>query len=245
MASIFNPFCDRYYNYGFFFALNESIYMIVELDSVELYFNERRILNGVYLKAKAGKIVGLLGRNGSGKSCLLQILFGSLQPKYKFIKINGKPFLKPFYTLKNTSYLPQHHLAPDSLKVKDLFHLLKLDWEDFIIHFENLILYYNLKLNRVSGGDRRVIETYAVLKQKGDIVLLDEPFSNIAPLHIEKMKTLITLEKLNKAIIITDHYYREVIDICDDLYLLNNGCTKKIEQLEELEDYQYLNLGTI
>jgi ABC-type cobalamin/Fe3+-siderophores transport system ATPase subunit len=50
--------------------------MIIELDSVELYFDKRRILNGIYLKAETGKITGLLGRNGCGKSCLLQILFG-------------------------------------------------------------------------------------------------------------------------------------------------------------------------
>lgn len=219
--------------------------MIIELDSVELYFNEKRILNGVYLKAETGKIIGLLGRNGCGKSCLLQILFGSLQPKYKFIRIDGKPILKPLYILRNTFYLPQHHLAPDNLQVKNLFQLLKLDWEDFISHFENLSRYYNTKINRVSGGERRVIETYAVLKQKGDLVMLDEPFSNISPLHIEKIKALITSEKRHKAIIITDHYYRDVIDICDDLYLLNNGCTKKIENFEELEAYKYLNPGTL
>ena len=219
--------------------------MIVELDSVELYFNRRPILNGIYLKAETGRIVGLLGRNGSGKSCLLQIIFGSLQPKYKFIKIDDQHLLKPLYSLKRTSYLPQHNLVPDNLKIKTIFQLLKLDWNEFINHFENFSLYYHTKINRISGGERRVIETYAVLKQRGDIVLLDEPFSNIAPLHIEKIKALITSEKLNKAIIITDHYYRDVIDICDDLYLLNNGCTKEIQNFEELEDYQYLNTNTL
>lgn len=219
--------------------------MIIELDSVELYFNERRILNGIYLKAETGKIIGLLGRNGCGKSCLLQILFGSLQPKYKFIMIDGKPLLKPLYSLKKTSYLPQHHLAPNTIKIKTLFQLLKLDWDDFISHFESFSSYYNTQLNSVSGGERRVIETYTVLKQKGDIVLLDEPFSNIAPLHIEKIKNLIRTEKPHKAIIITDHYFRDVINLSDDLYLLNNGCTKKIETLEQLEDYKYLNLDTL
>ena len=219
--------------------------MIIELDSVELYFNKRRILNGIYLKAERGNITGILGRNGSGKSCLLQIVFGSLQPKYKFIKIDSKPVLKPLYSLKRTAYLPQHDLAPDNLKIKIFFQLLKLDWNEFISHFENFSLYHNTKINRISAGQRRVIETYAVLKQSGDIVLLDEPFSCIAPLHIEKMKALITSEKRNKAIIITDHYYRDVIDICDDLYLLNNGCTKEIQNFEELEDYQYLNTNTL
>ena len=215
--------------------------MIIELDSVELYFNDKRILNGIYIKVETGNIVGLLGRNGCGKSCLLQILFGSLQPKYKFLKMDGKPVAKPLYALNNTAYLPQHHLVPDHLKIKTIFQLLNLDWNDFTRHFENFSPYYNTKINRVSGGERRIIETYAVLKQKGNLILLDEPFSNIAPLHIEKIKALITSEKRKKAIIITDHYFREVIDICDALYLLNNGCTKKIETVDQLEDYKYLN----
>lgn len=219
--------------------------MIIELDSVELNFNTCRILNGVYLKAETGTIVGLLGRDGSGKSCLLQVLFGSLQPKYKFIKIDGKPLLKSFYAQGNIVYLPQHELAPSQLKTKTLFKLLQVDWNAFAVHFDNFSKYYESKLSAISGGERRVIETYAVLKQQSDIVLLDEPFSNIAPLYVEKIKQLITAEKSNKAIIITDHYFRAVLNICDTLYLLNNGCTKKIAAIEELEDYNYLNRDTL
>lgn len=216
--------------------------MIIELDSVELYFNTRRILNGVYLKAETGTIVGLLGRNGSGKSCLLQILFGALTPKYKFVKIDGEPLLKPLYSEKNTVYLPQHQLAPNHLKIKTLFKLLQLDWNEFISYFDNFSPYYNARLTAISGGERRVLETYAVLKQASELVLLDEPFSNIAPLYVEKIKQLIAAERPNKAIIITDHYYKDVIDISDALYLLKNGCTKKIDDIEELKDYDYLNV---
>ncbi|WP_323027704.1 ATP-binding cassette domain-containing protein [Gelidibacter japonicus] len=219
--------------------------MIIELDNVELNFNKRRILYGIYLKAETGQVVGLLGRNGSGKSCLLQVLFGSLQPKYKFIKLDGQPLIKPLYTLNIASYLPQHHLAPDHIRVQTLFQILKLDWGEFIGHFENFQVHHNSKINRLSGGERRVVETYAVLKQKGDIVLLDEPFSNISPLYLDNIKNLITTEKAHKIIIITDHYYRDVIDISDALYLLNNGCTRKTDKLEDLEDYNYLNPGKL
>ncbi len=218
--------------------------MTIELDSVELNFNNRRILYGVYLKAETGSIVGLLGRNGSGKSCLLQILFGSLQAKYKFIKRNGKPLLKPLYAEGKSVYLPQHDLAPGQLKISTLFKLLRLDWNAFVDYYENFSHYYNSKLQTLSGGERRVVETYVVLKQQSAVVLLDEPFSNIAPLYVEKMKQLIVAEKQTKAIIITDHYYQDVIDICDTLYLLQNGCTKKINDIEELEDSHYLHTGT-
>ncbi|MBA6152975.1 ATP-binding cassette domain-containing protein [Gelidibacter maritimus] len=219
--------------------------MIIELDSIELYFKERRILNGIYLKAETGQIVGILGRNGSGKSCLLQILFGSLKPKYKLVRLDKKPLKRPLYTLNMASYLPQHQLAPDHLKVKTLFQMMNLEWNTFVNHFEKFQNYYNTRISKLSGGERRVIETYSILKREAAIVLLDEPFSNISPLHIEKIKKLIEIEKSEKIIIITDHYFNDVIDMSDTLYLLKNGCTKIIDNLEELEDYNYINPGKL
>ncbi len=65
--------------------------MIFELDNVELYFKNKRILNGIYLKAETGKVTAILGRNGCGKSSLLNIAFGNLKPKYMLIRVDNKP----------------------------------------------------------------------------------------------------------------------------------------------------------
>ena len=65
--------------------------MIFEIDNIELSFKEKRILNGIYLKTETNNITGLLGSNGCGKTCLLNILFGSLEPKYKLIRVDNKP----------------------------------------------------------------------------------------------------------------------------------------------------------
>src|SRR5690606_26486152 len=187
--------------------------MIVEIDNVELYFKEKRILNGIYLKAETGKITGILGSNGCGKTCLLRILFGDLNPKYKLIRVDNKPVLKPLYQTKLVSYLPQHHFIPNALKIKSIFKIFGVDWNDFIKIFESFYLFKNLKFNRLSGGERRIIEVYLILKGSSKIVLLDEPFSHIAPLYIEKIKSLIETEKHQKAIIITDHMYKHIIDV--------------------------------
>jgi ABC-type multidrug transport system ATPase subunit len=219
--------------------------MILEVDNVELYFSNKRILNGVYLKAETGKVTGILGSNGCGKTSLMSIIFGSLQPKYKFIRWDSEPILKPLYTTNTISFLPQHDLSPNSLKIKTLFKFLKVDWFEFSMLFESFSSYWDSNISTLSGGERRVLETYLILKGQKDIILLDEPFSNIAPLYIEKFKELIQIEKQSKAIIITDHYFKDVIDSSDDLYLLKNGCTKFIENIEELEDYQYLNPQTL
>ncbi len=219
--------------------------MTLETDSIELYFKNKAILNGIYLKAETGKITGLLGRNGSGKSCILKIIFGDLKPKYKFIRIDNKPILKPLYQTKLVSYLPQYHFIPKTLKVKTVFKLFKIDWNKFINEFSDFSIYKNTKFGLLSGGERRIIEIYVILKKSGKIVLLDEPFNGVAPLHIEKIQSLIKSEKTEKVILLTDHRYSEVIDICDTLYLVNNGCSKLINNLTELEDYNYLNIGTL
>lgn len=219
--------------------------MILEIDNVELYFSNKRILNGVYLKAETGKVTGLLGSNGCGKTSLMSIIFGSLTPKYKLIRRNGKPVLKPLYLSNIIGFLPQHEFAPKNLKIKRLFKLMKVDWFEFIEMFDSFSFYWDSQIKTLSGGERRVLETYLILKSQKEIVLLDEPFSNIAPLYIEKFKALIQTEKEFKAIIISDHYFRDVIDSSDDLYLLKNGCTKLIQNLEELETYQYLNPQTL
>ncbi len=162
--------------------------MILEIDNVELYFKNKRILNGVYLKAETGKVTGILGSNGCGKSCLLNIIFGSLKPKYKLVRINGKPILKPLYQTKKASYLPQHHFIPDRIQTKKVFHLFNVSWDDFANKFKQFSPYRNLRFNKLSGGERRLIETYIILKSNSEIILLDEPFSHLSPLYIKTLK---------------------------------------------------------
>lgn len=219
--------------------------MIFELDNVELYFKNNCILNGIYLKAETGQVTAILGRNGSGKSCLLNIAFGNLNPKYKLIRLNGKPILKPLYKTKKVKFLPQYNFIPNGMKLSFVFNLYELNWINFVEYFDDFLKYKNARFRNLSGGERRLIETYLILKAKSDIVILDEPFSHLAPLHIERVKQLIIEEKQHKIVIITDHMYEPIIHSSDVIYLLKNRTTKKIEKLTELEDYNYLNEGRL
>lgn len=219
--------------------------MILEVDNIELYFKQKRILNGIYLKAETGKVTGILGSNGCGKSCLLNIVFGTIKPKYKLIRIDKKPVLKPLYQTKLATYLPQHHFIPNRMRIKTAFRVFKVSWMDFIACFKSFSIFKNVQFNKLSGGERRLIETYIILKSNTPIVLLDEPFSHIAPLYIEATKQIISEEKQRKIIVLTDHKYRHIVDVSDSIYLLKNGCTKLINNLSELEDYKYLSPGSI
>ena len=79
---------------------------ILEIDSAELAFGERRILSGVYLLVETGGVTAVLGRNGCGKSCLMKILSGSLKAGFCSMRIDGKWHRR--FTEKEIRYLPQH-----------------------------------------------------------------------------------------------------------------------------------------
>ncbi len=217
--------------------------MTVEIDSVELNFDQKRILYGVYVKGELGKVTGVLGRNGSGKTCLLRILFGDLKPKYKNIRLDENYLKKPLFETNLVAYLPQHQLLPTNLKIKRAFNIFNVDWMTFTNIFDSFGKYANSKTNELSSGELRVVETYLILNSGKKIILLDEPFSFVAPIYVEQFKQLILETKNDRAIIITDHFYREILDIGDSIYLLKDGYSKLIQSKEDLENEGYINFN--
>ena len=71
--------------------------------------------------------------------------------------------------------------------------------------------------------------------------MLDEPFSQVMPKHVNPIKSLINNEKNNKGIIITDHLYEHIIDICDDIYVIANGKTYLTKDRSDLIQLGYIN----
>lgn len=212
---------------------------LLEVDSVILEFDSKRVLQNVYLKSETGKVTGLLGRNGSGKSCLMKIMFGELIPSDKSIRINGNTFVTSDRSPKDIRYLPQKRFVPNSLTIKRIFNDFKLDFADLIFNFPEFEKFYKSKLTNLSGGERRIIEIYIILVSQTKFCMLDEPFSQVMPIHVDSIKKLILREKENKGIIITDHMYKHIVDICDDLYVINNGKTYLTKSIEDLETLGY------
>ena len=213
----------------------------LEIDNIELNFDKAEILKAIYLKAEKGKVTGILGSNGSGKTSLLRIIFGELKPNNKLLRIDNKPKLTPFYKSGNIKYLPQFNIVPKSISLKLAFTTFNVSFEEFTINFPNFKKQENFHFSEFSGGEKRVIETYITLKSPSKVVLLDEPFSHIAPLYIQKLKELIEIEKRNKIFIITDHLYNHILDISDDIYLLKDGWSKIIKSPDELIHHKYLS----
>ena len=213
----------------------------LEIDNIELNFGATEILKAIYFKAEKGKITAILGSNGSGKTSLLRIIFGELQPKNKLLRIDHKPILNPLYKKGVIKYLPQFHIKPENISLQNGFNFFNASFDDFLIDFPHFKSQKHHYFSEFSGGEKRLIETYIILKSDAKIVLFDEPFSHLAPLYIKKLKDLLEIEKQHKIIIITDHLYKDIIDISDALYLLKDGWSRLLKSPEELIQHNYIN----
>lgn len=147
----------------------------LEADGIQLQFGNRIILSDVYLSCTRGSIVGLLGRNGSGKSCLLQAIFGT-QSCEKSIRINRVSYNEAYKDPSLISYLPQFHFIPNSLSLKDIFKHYRLDYSIFEHQFPLLQIHINQTFRNLSGGEKRLIEIYIIVESTAKFALLDEPF---------------------------------------------------------------------
>lgn len=214
---------------------------ILEIDSVIHHFGMQRILSDVYLKCSQGETVGILGRNGTGKTTLLRIIFGELETPNKSIRINKKSIYTPYKNQGLIRFLPQFNFILKSISLKKVFKNFELDFNDFVAMFPHFNKFYNTRLTKLSGGERRIVEIFSMLTAKSLFCLLDEPFTHIMPVHIETIKQLIEREKQKKGIIIIDHQYKNVIEICDKVYVIENGKTNLVISESDYKKFGYLN----
>ena len=213
---------------------------VLEFDSLYLEFGAKRVLSSIYMKCETGKITALLGRNGSGKSCLMKIVFGALDSEYKSVRVNGTSLQGNYFTKEIISYLPQGHLIPPFLRIQEAINLFRVDAGLIIQSFPEFVGLLKKRTNELSGGQLRFLEVLLILHSRHPFCILDEPFSGLMPLHIEKLQQILSIAKSNKGILITDHLHRHVRSISDDLYVLNQGKTYFIKEEQQLIDLGYL-----
>ena len=214
----------------------------LEADSILLEFETRRILSDIYFKCETGHITGILGRNGQGKTCLMNIVYGNLNPISKSIRFDNVSVFQAFKRPDLLTYLPQFNFIPSHLTLKRIFSDFELAFSDFENIFPEFSTKFKSSINTLSGGQRRLIEVYVIIKSKSLFSMLDEPFSHLMPLQIEKVNELLKIEKLRKGFLITDHLFRYVTEISDNLYVLTDGKTHLTKGITDIERLGYARL---
>lgn len=215
---------------------------ILEIDSVMKSFGNNRLLTDIYLKLQTNDIVGLFGRNGTGKTVLMKIIFGTLRADRKFIRLDESKVLQnPYMHPGLISYLPQYSFLPKHLTVDQIVsqYLDKNLHEQF---FEEDMLQYirKNKAGNLSGGEQRYIEIKLLLFRPTLFLLLDEPFNGLSPVVVEKVSEMIIKHSSDKGILITDHNFEQVLKTSNRYILLKEGTIKSFKDKQVLIEQEYI-----
>ncbi|PHS64136.1 MAG: ABC transporter ATP-binding protein [Flavobacterium sp.] len=216
----------------------------LQLYKAKKSFGKKEVLKEVSFKIKTGEILGIFGRNGCGKSTLLKMIFGTLKASEIDLHLDGIS-VNPLKLIpeKKIAYLPQHSFLPLNSKVMDIIpiYFSTQEKQDRIFYDSQIALITSKKVSELSIGQLRYFQVLLIGNLERDFLLFDEPFSMIDPLYKVKISELLVQLQQHKAIIITDHYYKDVLNITNKNIILKDGFSHKINSKEELKKMGYLS----
>ncbi len=204
---------------------------ILHISKLDKYFDNLHALNDVNFDAKDGRILGLIGQNGAGKSTTFHSILDFIKYNGE-ITWNGNPINEK--TFDEIGYLPEERSLMEKATVQQqIVYFAKLknrkaNWTKPRI--KNWMKKFdvkgdlNSKLKSLSKGNQQKIQLICTLIHEPKLIILDEPFSGLDPVNADLLKQSILEAKANGAtIIFSSHNMNNVEEICDDLVMLRNG----------------------
>lgn len=200
---------------------------LVECKNVSKRYGHKLALDNVNVTIERGKIIGLLGPNGSGKTTFIKLLNDLLSPDSGEILIDGHhPGVE---SKKIISYLPERTYLNFNMKIKDLIVYFKDFYEDFDVNrayelLEHLELNPNDKLKALSKGTKEKVQLILVMSRKADLYILDEPIGGVDPAARDYiLDTILTNFNENASIIISTHLISDIERILDEVIFVKKG----------------------
>lgn len=208
-------------------------------DSIRLSFGQFNVLNGAWLRSETGKVTGVLGRNGSGKSCMFRAIMGELKTQDLFVRYNDSVVTRSDEMGRYVKYQAQKPFLPPRMPLKKVFEYFGADYERFTDDFPKFAQYPDTPVKELSGGEVRIAETWLCLCSDSPFCILDEPFSYLAPVAIEVIQKLIKRQKGKMGIIVSDHNYEALLEVADEVLLLSDGYVHLVRDRSDLVRYGY------
>ncbi len=210
-------------------------------DSIMKSYGARTVLSDVFIQCDIGEVVGLLGRNGCGKSTMLKIIFGSLDAEYRFVKVGDTVCGKLSQSSKWIKYLPQESFLPRHIKIRNVIRSFCDEPNAGILCGHPLVSpFLDKKSRELSGGELRIFEVLLMIHSSARYVLIDEPFNGVSPLYIELIRKAIKSQTATKGFIITDHNYLNIMDVSDRIVLIHDGAVRQINGENDLREWGYI-----
>ena len=212
--------------------------MNLKIHSLSKKYNGKTALEKVSFEVEAGETVGILGPNGAGKTTLFYMIAGLIKSDNGNIFLNSLNLNDKSISERTTlglNYLPQEssifrNLTVEQNILSSLEHRRDLQKHQRQENLMILLEDFNLKKVRktlgikLSGGERRRTELARALALNPKFILLDEPFAGIDPIAVADLKnTILTLNKKNIGVLISDHNVRDTMNICSKVFIVSEG----------------------
>ena len=200
---------------------------LLEINNLNKSFDNKEILKDINLSIQSGKIIGLLGKNGVGKTTLIKLINDLLTPTNGEILIKGQKI--GVETKKVISYLPERTYLNKQMKVSEVISY----FEDFYDNFDSkkakrllkdLDLDINQKLSKMSKGMQEKVQLVLVMSRNADLYVLDEPLGGVDPATRDQiLDTILTNFNEGASVIISTHLISDIERILDEVIFIDKG----------------------
>lgn len=190
-------------------------------------YDNHQVLKDINLSIHGGKIYGLLGKNGTGKTTLIKLINDLLTPSSGDIYVKGEKI--GVNSKKIISYLPERTYLDKSMTIKDAFKLFTEFYENFSLEKANKLLKdlnldINMRISKMSKGMQEKLQLILVMSREADLYILDEPLGGVDPATRDYiLDTILRNFKEGASIIISTHLISDIERILDEVIFLNNG----------------------
>ena len=203
-------------------------------------FSGLKALDCVDLNIGRGKIVGLLGPNGSGKTTFIKILNGLLCPSSGVVKVDGAA--PGVYTKQIISYLPDRMYFADWMKVSDMIDLFADFYSDFDrVKAEDMCralgVQQNTRIKTLSKGTKEKVQLMLVMSRMAQLYLLDEPIAGVDPAARDFiLNTILTNYNEKGTVLISTHLISDIEKVLDEVIFLQNGHIVRHSTVDEIRE---------
>ena len=222
---------------------------IIKCDHLYKTFDNKEILRDINLSIPKGKIIGLLGKNGTGKTTLIKLINDLLTPTSGEILVNGK---KPGIESKRIiSYLPERTYLDKNMKIEQILTFFEDFYDNFnkekaIKLLKDLDLDINLKVSKMSKGMREKLQLILVMSRDAEIYILDEPLGGVDPATRDYiLDTILSNFNEGASIIISTHLISDIERILDEVIFIDKGSIVLTSSADELRKKDQASIDEI
>lgn len=220
---------------------------VLSAKAVRVVLGGAEILRGVDLQVGEGRVRGVLGPSGAGKTTLFRVLVGEIRPERGSVSLFGREVTRsPLWhrARRGLGYVPQTPSVLTELSVLDNIRTFSKIAQVPLADPEQRARQYGLdhrlelRAGELSGGERRRLELLRALLARPRLLVLDEPFAGVDPASVQLVAQLIRqAADAGCAIVLADHRVREALSVCDEACLLVDGRIAATSTPEQFADH--------